>query len=84
MTVLQFRRGPMPRPTTPDKGPPSGEVYICGNPADGFVVIDVSASGGTVDTHGTFPSYGEAVEEGHRVAVALNRLFPEGEPGGAA
>lgn len=81
--VLQLRR-PAPQPHTRPKPAPSGEVYIIGDEGEGFQIVDVSASGGSAGTHGEFATYADAVAEGRRVALALNRVFLEDEHGGAA
>jgi hypothetical protein len=90
--VLTFGR--KPSPPAPKQAPapiqrPAAEVYLCGSDADGWLVIDMSPSGGSADTHGTYPTRAEAMAEGRRVAYRLGATFLDDEDsvpfgGGAA
>lgn len=76
--VLTFGR--RPSPPAPKRAPapvqrPGAEVYLCGSDADGWLVIDMSPSGGTAGTHGTYSTHAEAMAEGRRVAYLLGAKF---------
>jgi hypothetical protein len=79
MKVLPFRR-PAPRPPQPILRP-GAEVYLSGSEADGWLIIDMSPSGGSAGTHGTFATRAEAMFEGRRVAYLLGATFLDDEEG---
>lgn len=73
MKVLPFRRMG-PQPAQPILRP-GAEVYLSGSEADGWLLIDMSASGGSAGTHGWFATREEAMPEGRRVAYLLGATF---------
>lgn len=82
--VVQLRRRPTQTVSAPSRREPEGEVYTCRAQGGGWLVIDVSASGGSAGMHGVFPTKAEADAEGRRAALTLNRVFVEDTTGGAA
>lgn len=79
MSVLPFRPK-TPQPTPPVLRP-GAEVYLSGSDTDGWLIIDMSPSGGTAGTHGTYPTRAEAMIEGRRVAYRLGATFLDDEEG---
>ena len=79
MKVLPFRRSAAP--TVPAVLRPGAEVYICGSETDGWLIIDMSPSGGSAGTHGTFTTRAEAMIQGRRVAYLLGATFLDDEEG---
>lgn len=82
--VVQLRRWSASTVSAPSRRDPEGEVYTCPAQGGGWLVIDVSASGGSAGMHGVFPTKAEADAEGWRVALTLNRVFVEDTMGGVA
>lgn len=62
---------------------PGAEVYVAGNDAEGWIVIDMSPSGGSAGTHGTFARRDEAMAEGRRVAHRIGATFLDDDEGAA-
>ena len=79
MKVLPFRRS-VPRSPEPTLRP-GAEVYLSGSEADGWLIIDMSPSGGSAGTHGTYPTRAEAMIEARRVAYLLGATFLDDEEG---
>lgn len=75
--VIQFgRRRPPPRPPFPP-APTGAEVHICDAQDGGFLLYDISASGGSAGTHGYFSDHAEAVAEGQRLAERIGGTFSD-------
>lgn len=79
MSVLPFR--PRASQSSAPVLRPGAEVYLCGSDTDGWLIIDMSPSGGSAGTHGTYATRVEAMIEGRRVAYRLGATFLDDEEG---
>lgn len=77
--ILPFR--PIRKRAT---GVPGSDVYIVEAQDGGFLVVDMSPSGGSAGTHGPYSTRAEAIREGRRIAQDIGGTFFDDDGGGAA